>query len=47
MSVINSLHNELKADQDKKSNNQDNVVFQVRDLAKIYKMGEVEVHAGR
>jgi putative ABC transport system ATP-binding protein len=47
MSVINSLHNELKADQDKKSNNQDNVVFQVRDLAKIYKMGEVEVHALR
>jgi putative ABC transport system ATP-binding protein len=47
MSVINGLHNELKADQDKKSNNQDNVVFQVRDLAKIYKMGEVEVHALR
>ena len=47
MSVVNSLQNELKADQDKKINNQDNVVFQVRDLAKIYKMGEVEVHALR
>ena len=47
MNVVNSPHNELKADQDKKSNNQDNVVFQVRDLAKIYKMGEVEVHALR
>jgi putative ABC transport system ATP-binding protein len=47
MSVVNSLQNELKADQDKKSNNQDNIVFQVRDLAKIYKMGEVEVHALR
>jgi len=34
-------------DQDKKSNNNGNVVFQVRDLAKIYKMGEVEVHALR
>jgi len=47
MNVVNSPHNELKADQDKKSNNQDNVVFEVRDLAKIYKMGEVEVHALR
>ena len=47
MSVINNLNNELKADQDKKSNNQDNIVFSVRDLAKIYKMGEVEVHALR
>ena len=34
-------------DQDKNSNNQDNIVFEVRDLAKIYKMGEVEVHALR
>lgn len=34
-------------DQDKKDNNQDNIVFQVRNLAKIYKMGEVEVHALR
>ena len=34
-------------DQDKNTNNQENVVFQVRDLAKIYKMGEVEVHALR
>lgn len=34
-------------DQDKKANNQDNTVFQVRDLAKTYKMGEVEVHALR
>lgn len=33
--------------QDKKSASQDNIVFQVRDLAKIYKMGEVEVHALR
>jgi putative ABC transport system ATP-binding protein len=29
------------------TNNQDNIVFEVRDLAKIYKMGEVEVHALR
>jgi putative ABC transport system ATP-binding protein len=34
-------------DQNKESNNQDNLVFEVRDLAKIYKMGEVEVHALR
>jgi len=34
-------------DQDKIANNQDNIVFQVRNLAKIYKMGEVEVHALR
>ena len=34
-------------DQDKKMNNQGNIVFSVRDLAKIYKMGEVEVHALR
>ena len=34
-------------DRDKNTNNQENVVFQVRDLAKIYKMGEVEVHALR
>jgi len=34
-------------DQNKNSNNQDNIVFSVRDLAKIYKMGEVEVHALR
>jgi putative ABC transport system ATP-binding protein len=34
-------------DQNKNSNNQDNIVFEVRDLAKIYKMGEVEVHALR
>jgi putative ABC transport system ATP-binding protein len=34
-------------DQDKKSNNQSNVVFQVQDLTKTYKMGEVEVHALR
>lgn len=27
--------------------NRDNIVFQVRDLTKIYKMGEVEVHALR
>jgi len=47
MNVVNDPHNELMTDQDKKSNNQDNVVFQVRDLAKIYKMGEVEVHALR
>lgn len=33
--------------QDDKADNRDNVVFQVRDLAKIYKMGEVEVHALR
>jgi putative ABC transport system ATP-binding protein len=33
--------------QDKKNDHQDNIVFQVRDLAKIYKMGEVEVHALR
>ncbi|PKN66807.1 MAG: ABC transporter [Deltaproteobacteria bacterium HGW-Deltaproteobacteria-10] len=35
------------SDQDKKANNQNNIVFQVRDLAKIYQMGEVEVHALR
>jgi len=29
------------------SNNQENIVFQVRDLAKIYDMGEVKVHALR
>lgn len=29
------------------ANNQQNVVFQVRDLTKVYKMGEVEVHALR
>ena len=34
-------------DQDNNLNNQDNIVFSVRDLAKIYKMGEVEVHALR
>jgi putative ABC transport system ATP-binding protein len=34
-------------DQDKKSNNHSNVVFQVQDLTKTYKMGEVEVHALR
>lgn len=33
------------ADRDKKSNNDNDIVFQVRDLTKIYKMGEVEVHA--
>ncbi len=35
------------SDQDKKANNHDDIVFQVRDLAKIYQMGEVEVHALR
>jgi putative ABC transport system ATP-binding protein len=34
-------------DQNKNTNHQENVVFQVRDLAKIYHMGEVEVHALR
>jgi len=34
-------------DQNKNLNSQDNIVFSVRDLAKIYKMGEVEVHALR
>jgi putative ABC transport system ATP-binding protein len=34
-------------DQNKESNNKNNLVFEVRDLAKIYKMGEVEVHALR
>ncbi|PKN68398.1 MAG: ABC transporter [Deltaproteobacteria bacterium HGW-Deltaproteobacteria-12] len=34
-------------DQDKKTDNQDAVVFQVRNLAKIYQMGEVQVHALR
>ncbi|MGV8056985.1 MAG: ABC transporter ATP-binding protein [Smithellaceae bacterium] len=34
-------------DQDKKFDNQGNIVFQVRDLTKVYKMGEVEVHALR
>jgi len=34
-------------DQNKNLKNQDNIVFSVRDLAKIYKMGEVEVHALR
>lgn len=29
------------------ADNRDNIVFQVRDLTKIYKMGEVEVHALR
>jgi putative ABC transport system ATP-binding protein len=33
--------------QDKKADNLDDIVFQVRDLTKIYKMGEVEVHALR
>jgi putative ABC transport system ATP-binding protein len=33
--------------EDKKTNNSDSIVFQVRDLAKIYRMGEVEVHALR
>ena len=34
-------------DQDINSSNNENIVFQVRNLAKIYKMGEVEVHALR
>jgi putative ABC transport system ATP-binding protein len=34
-------------EQDKKTNNGNDIVFQVRDLTKIYKMGEVEVHALR
>jgi putative ABC transport system ATP-binding protein len=34
-------------DQGESLNNQDNIVFSVRDLSKIYKMGEVEVHALR
>lgn len=33
--------------QDKKNDDQNNIVFQVRDLTKVYKMGEVEVHALR
>jgi len=33
--------------QNTKADDQDNIVFQVRDLKKIYKMGEVEVHALR
>jgi putative ABC transport system ATP-binding protein len=35
------------SEQDKKTDNQDTVVFQVRNLAKIYQMGEVQVHALR
>ncbi len=35
------------SEQDKKTDNQDAVVFQVRNLAKIYQMGEVQVHALR
>ena len=34
-------------DFDKKTVNQTDIVFEVRDLTKIYKMGEVEVHALR
>ena len=34
-------------DTEKKAQAPDNIVFQVRDLTKIYKMGEVEVHALR
>jgi putative ABC transport system ATP-binding protein len=34
-------------DLDKKTVNQTDIVFEVRDLTKIYKMGEVEVHALR
>ena len=47
MSLINRLHNDSMTDQNINSSNNDNIVFQVRDLAKIYKMGEVEVHALR
>ena len=32
---------------ERQKNNPEDVVFQVRDLTKIYQMGEVEVHALR
>jgi putative ABC transport system ATP-binding protein len=37
----------IMIEQDQKTDSRDNVVFEVRDLTKIYKMGEVEVHALR
>ncbi len=44
---MDSLRIDSMTDQNINSSNQNNVVFSVRDLAKIYKMGEVEVHALR